>query len=262
MGIRRIGHGSEQAVALHCTLAHGGAWAPMVASLADRLTVLAPDLPGHGTAPDWEGGDFLAASLEVLDGVPEGPRHVIGHSFGAVVALEHALRAPERVRSLTLIEPVLFAAARSGAAKAAFEIEWQELSRRFAAGDREGAARFFTGSWGTGLAWESLPGPARARIASQIHIVPDQTAILQHDCAGILAPGRLEGLDLPVLLIEGRESPPVVADIVETLAARIAGARRVRIAEAGHMVPFSHPAEVAEAIRSSFLAESVATLPS
>ncbi|MDV7142480.1 alpha/beta fold hydrolase [Tropicimonas sp. TH_r6] len=258
--MRRIGHGPEQAVALHCTLAHGGAWAPMVASLADELTLLAPDLPGHGSAPDWQGGDFLAASLAVLDATPDGPRHVIGHSFGAVVALEHALRAPERVRSLTLIEPVLFAAARSPDARDAIDTEKQELTRHFDADDREGAARFFTGVWGTGLDWECLPRPARNRIAAQIHVVPDQTPALHEDCAGILAAGRLEALDLPVLLIEGRDSPPVVADIVGTLAERIAGARRVRIAEAGHMVPLSHPAEVAEVFRASFLRENPAKL--
>lgn len=41
------------------------------------------------------------------------PVDVIGHSFGATVALRLALERPELVRSLVLVEPVLFAAAKA-----------------------------------------------------------------------------------------------------------------------------------------------------
>jgi pimeloyl-ACP methyl ester carboxylesterase len=71
------------------------------------------DLPGHGQSADWDGhGDYGRRTAEVAATFYTEPLHLIGHSFGAVTALRLALAAPEGVRSLTLIEPVLFAAAR------------------------------------------------------------------------------------------------------------------------------------------------------
>ncbi|NDR59666.1 alpha/beta fold hydrolase [Aliiruegeria sabulilitoris] len=253
--MRSLGHGPESVVALHCTLAHGGAWAPMAANLANQVTVLAPDLPGHGDGPDWQsGGDFMAAALTTLAELPREPRHVLGHSFGAVVALEHALRAPERVLSLTLVEPVLFAAVASARGRMAVANEWRELERLFFAQDREAAAKLFTDTWGAGLPWEGLPRSARARLVGQIHILPDQTVTLHEDGAGILSPGRLEALTVPVTFVSGSNSPEVVGDIVETLAGRIPHARRVEIDGAGHMLPLTHPAEMADVLGQSIAA--------
>ncbi|SDK46972.1 alpha/beta fold hydrolase [Aliiruegeria lutimaris] len=256
--MRSLGHGPEPVVALHCTLAHGGVWAPMTANLSNQVTVLAPDLPGHGDRPDWEsGGDFMAASLETLAELPQEPCHVLGHSFGAVVALEYALRTPERVLSLTLVEPVLFAAAASAQGRMEAANEWRELERLSHAQDREAAAKYFTDTWGAGLPWECLPRPARARIVEQIHIVTDQTATLHHDGAGILSPGRLEALTVPVTIVSGSDSPDVVRDIAGALASRMPRARRVEIDGAGHMLPLNHPAEMADVLGQSIEAGRV-----
>ena len=79
----------------------------------------------------------------------------------------------------------------------------------------------------------------------------DQTATLHHDGAGILLPGRLEALTLPVTIVTGSDSPEVVGDIAETLARRLPHARRVEISGAGHMLPLTHPAELAEVLGRS-----------
>ena len=46
--------GSAPTLALHCALAHSGAWQALVQALRDRLSVVAPDLPGHGRSADWD----------------------------------------------------------------------------------------------------------------------------------------------------------------------------------------------------------------
>ena len=51
-------------------------------------------------------------------------------------------------------------------------------------------------------------------------------------------------VDVPVLLIEGSESPPIVAAIHEALAARLPRAERTMIGGAGHMAPLTHPKQV------------------
>lgn len=245
--VRRFGSGRE-VLALHCSLAHGGAWSAVAAHLPG-MTVVAPDLPGHGRSPDWDGRcDFhTLTTWECLELLPEAPVDLIGHSFGATVALRMALERPEAIRTLTLIEPVLFAAAR-----AAEDPAWQQnvealrpFAESMAAGDREAAAAAFQAVWGGGVPFADIPASQRDYIAARIHLIAVMDPMFQQDTAGLLAYGRLEALGLPVLLIEGAKSPPVIAAIQTELARRLPQVTRAVVPDAGHMSPLTHPAEVA-----------------
>jgi pimeloyl-ACP methyl ester carboxylesterase len=73
--------------------------------------VIAPDRPGHGRSPSpGRPDDAEADGLWVADLLGEGA-HLVGHSFGACVALAAAALRPAAVRSLTLIEPAMHALA-------------------------------------------------------------------------------------------------------------------------------------------------------
>ncbi|QYK43603.1 MAG: alpha/beta hydrolase [Paracoccaceae bacterium] len=254
VNLRRLGSGPRTALALHCSLAHGGAFRGLAADLPG-ITFLAPDLPGHGDSADWDGRDDLHAlstRIALALAHAHGSVDLIGHSFGATVALRAALEAPDLVRTLTLIEPVLFCAARAagGAEFAAHEAAHADFARHMAAGRREAAAEAFQAIWGAGLEWGDVPAPQRAYIAARIHLIPAQNTALYDDSGGLLDHGRLESLGLPVLLVEGAASPPVMAAIGRELARRLPQARRSVVPGAGHMVPITHPAEVAGLVGS------------
>lgn len=72
--------------------------------LTERWTLLAPDRPGHGRSPDAR-QDFATEAPIVAQQLLKEPVHVVGHSYGAIVAALAAARKPQMVRSLTLIEP-------------------------------------------------------------------------------------------------------------------------------------------------------------
>ena len=55
----------------------------------------------------------------------------------------------------------------------------------------------------------------------------------------------LEAIDAPVLLISGAESPPVIHAIAGALAGRLPDVGRANVPGAGHMLPITHPDEVA-----------------
>jgi pimeloyl-ACP methyl ester carboxylesterase len=254
---RLAGAGRRAALALHCSLAHGGAWGAVAERLGDAFRVILPDLPGHGRSGDWPaGGESLHdRSTRIARALAEplaepGPVDLWGHSFGATVALRLALESPSLVRTLALVEPVLFAAARGTAAFADFTAGNAAFADRLAAGDAEGAAAWFQGLWGNGLPFAALPPAQRAYIAARIHLIPAANAELIGDVAGLLRPGRLEALTIPVALVEGATSPPVIAAIGAALAARLPDARRHVIPAAGHMAPVTHPDAVAAAIRA------------
>lgn len=253
--VTTLGAGARDVLAVHCTMAQSGAWKGVARGLDDvaRLTVF--DVPGHGRSADWDGqGDFLQSVAEIGLGLLDRPMDLVGHSFGAVVALQIALSAPEQVRTLTLIEPVLMCAAIETEQLAVHDAEAMPLREFMEAGDPESAARHFNAMWsGDGAPeWSELPAPVRAGMIRAIPLVLACDTALYMDVLGITAPGRLEGLRCPVQLIRGGETHVVIGAINDALAARIPGAENKVIPDAGHMVPITHAAQTAKEIRAFF----------
>lgn len=262
-----FGHGPRRALAIHCSLAHGKSWAGLGAQLADSMTLVAFDLPGHGQSAPWRSdmGEVQGLSTAVaLDFATDLAAHdkadtpagvdLLGHSFGATVALRLAVEHPELVRSLVLIEPVLFAVAFAGdpAARDAYEALMSDYARAVGAGDPEAAARAFTAIWGDGRDWDSLPAAARAALARDIPMIDAAAPALMEDVAGVLAPGGLERVACPVLLLGGSTSPGITEAIAEGLATRLPRAERAMIVGAGHMAPITHPRQVASELQRFF----------
>ncbi|MBO6602010.1 MAG: alpha/beta hydrolase [Roseicyclus sp.] len=249
-GVRTWGQGPEPALLLHCSLAHSGAWDGVARALSDRMTMTAPDLIGHGRAPDWDRSqdlhDQTTAQVEGL--LPDAPCHMIGHSFGATIALRLAERHPACVRTLTLIEPVLFAAVAQDAQDAARATSADQGEEDLPGSDADlvAAARVFLKDWGGGTAYDDLPQAQQAYMSARMPLIAASHRALHHDSAGLLP--RLGQVTAPVLLMSGDASPPVVEDILDCLAAGIARSYRARIAGAGHMLPITHPGPVAAEI--------------
>lgn len=116
-------------VLVHGTFAtNEGNFAPLIAELADRFTVIAPNYAGSGatTAPDRVNIDDLADQvLAAADHAGAETFHLAGHSLGAVTAADLAARYPDRVNSLLLHAPW---AATDVRGRAQFEL-WNELLR-------------------------------------------------------------------------------------------------------------------------------------
>lgn len=255
--LRRMGTGPRPVLALHCSLAHGGAWGAMATLLGDAATLTAPDFPSHGASADLPPGADLhdlstAIAADLAARIGDGAAvDVLGHSFGGTVAIRLALERPDLVRSLTLFEPVLFSVARQ-TGSAAYD-EWLSGQGPFAGmiarGDRAGAAAWFHGLWGQGPTLDDMPEPLRRYIIDRIHLIPATNDVLFDDRRGLVVPGRLEALRLPVLLAQGATSPAIVAAVNGTLAARIPGARTLSVPGAGHMLPLTHAADLAGPVR-------------
>jgi pimeloyl-ACP methyl ester carboxylesterase len=73
-------------------------------ALADRWSLILPNRPGFGTSLPLGRGDFAAEAPLFAELLGDGA-HLVGHSYGAVIALYAAALRPEAVRSLTVSEP-------------------------------------------------------------------------------------------------------------------------------------------------------------
>ncbi len=99
-------------LAIHGLGGTKGSFLPTVAALADRFHVVAGDLPGFGDSDKpigapYDARFFADSMIALLDALGLGRAHLIGNSLGGRVALELALRQPDRAGRLVLLAPAL-----------------------------------------------------------------------------------------------------------------------------------------------------------
>ena len=107
LGWRRAG--APRVLALHGWLDNAASFAPL-APLMREVDLVALDLPGHGHSAHRHATaryhfiDYLFDIDAALDALGWPDCHLLGHSLGASIAAVYAAAAPERTRSLTLLD--------------------------------------------------------------------------------------------------------------------------------------------------------------
>lgn len=236
---------------LHCTMGNAGAWRGLIAHLGSDHHFTAFDMPGHGKSAQWkEQGDYHTIGTEIAKTFLDQPMDLIGHSYGGTIALRLALELPQMVRSLVLIEPVLInlAFVDNPDLKAIYAQDHQGFEEAWQRGDLETAAREFSRMWGDGRRWADVPARAQQTMIDKIGMIKAGEHNVIGDRYGFSQPGRLSGIDVPVLLLEGGASHSSAAAVNTALQQRLPQTQRAVIDGAGHMVPITHAAETAKAI--------------
>ena len=111
---------------VHGSVVNGDATWTAQRPLAQRFELVVPNRRGFPPGPDVESVDYEDEAVW-LDRFLEPGTHLVGHSYGGVIALLAAARRPELLRSLTVIEPPALAIARGNPAADAFAAGAEEL---------------------------------------------------------------------------------------------------------------------------------------
>jgi pimeloyl-ACP methyl ester carboxylesterase len=206
--------------------------------------VLAPDLLGYG-AERWPPGkpfhfrDDLAVLVDLLD----EPTHVVGHSYGGLLAVQLALERPAAVRSLAAFEPVTFGILDrpdDAAARAALE--------DLAIYDPDAPERWlesFVDWWQGAGAWRALPPPTRQAFTDVSWKLSQEVASLIADRTGR---ARYATITAPTLLLAGQRTHPTELHTIHQLSDVLPDATLHLFPDMGHMGPISHAARVNQAI--------------
>ena len=242
---------TSSVIALHCSLGSGRQWTKLATELGGRYQVITPDIAGYG---DVSGPATLPTTLaqEVELLAPRldearGPIHLIGHSYGGAVAFKIATCSPyaRRVRSLTLIEPVLPTLLRDVAADRRlhdrFERIMQEVCEDMFNGLAMEAIDKFTAFWNGSAPPAQLSDDARLRMIAHADKLPFEFTSLYAE-ANISAAAAT--LRVPTLLVSGGLSPYLTQRIVGRLVTIIGGAEIRHLPAAGHMLPVTHAATI------------------
>lgn len=225
---------------------HGDGWLPQTAELQARYTCVTIDNRGVGRSR-YSGPVCVEQMADdaraVLDAEGIDAAHVVGHSLGGLVALELALAARPRVRSLVLM--CTFANGRS-AAPLSLRMLW--LGLRTKIGTRRMRRRGFLRLVMPAAALTD-PDATAARLAPLFgHDLADAPPVARAQLRALRrysAAARLHELaGLGTLVLSGAHDPISPPEVSGALARGVPGARHVPFADASHGLPVQHPDRV------------------
>ena len=204
----------------------GDMWYPALDALSAEHRLIRFDNQGTGRSTLGPGPsieDMAADALAVLDAAGVDSAHVYGMSLGGVLALELALAAPDRVRSLVLGCTCVLTGDKPRAPLEVNDALRSATREQLVAGTLYGSA---------------CPPAARARNDEAIlrdHALPD-ALVAQQDALrayrGDLA--AVAGLTMPALVLHGDEDPVVPVEWGRELAATLPDSRLRVYSGAGH----------------------------
>jgi pimeloyl-ACP methyl ester carboxylesterase len=240
----------EPVVLVHGTTSSAQAsWLQVTPVLAERFTVIGPDLPGSGgtVAPldkPLELDDIAEQTLAAATDAGAERFHLAGWSLGAVVAAAVAARAPDRVRTLALVCGWVRTDARFR-----FTLD---LWRRLIETDPDLFARYAFADGLTAGSFEAfgVEGVESLLPTVSTELAPGSLAQIELD-GRIDLSDRLASITSPTLVIGGSEDRWTSIDESRRLAADIRGARLVEL-PCGHLIPTEQAAALNDLLIGHF----------
>lgn len=230
----------------------GAAWRPVIGAMNGRFRCITTSLPGYGgTAERRDARDpSIAHETDAVERVVReagAPVHLVGHSFGGLVALSVALRNRVPLASLAILEAPVMEILRECGEDEDYRVFREMTAAYFAAfeaGDRDAVAAMvdFYGGPGTYASW-----PARVRAYAA-----DTTAVNILDWASAygfpLRLASLAAMTVPTLVVCGGASHPAMQRANALLARSVPAARFAFIDGAAHFMISTHAEAVARRV--------------
>jgi len=206
------------------------AWAGQIDALSSEFTTIAVDLLGHGGSAlpdrDLSLADYTNAFAATLD----SPTVVVGHSMGAMIALDLAIRFPERVRGVAALNAIH---QRSAMARAAVVARAARLDGVGRADPTETLDRWFgsapSQARDAARTWLGEVNPAGYAMAYRVFADEDGAD-----------PQDLKMLTCPALYLTGSDEPNSTPAMSHRMADLTPMGRSIIIDGAAHMMPMTH----------------------
>ena len=229
-----------QVLLLHGVGLQADAWAPVIDGLKSTYHVIAPDMPGHGQSPRLDAPDDLTDYSLVLAANLTQPTVLVGHSMGAMIALDIALNHSKNVVAVGALNAIF---ERSDAAQSAVMARAGKMDGITAPDPTPTLARWF------GKAQSTEKDACRDWL---LHSDPEGYRDAYKIFASHNGPARdlLALLECPALFMTGSEEPNSTP-LMSHRMAEIAPQGHLQIVNgAAHMMPMTHPDEVVAALHA------------
>lgn len=224
-------------VVVHGSMDRSSGMLRVARQLDDVARVVRYDRRGYGRSAPHPGPFTMDGQVaDLLQVLADRPAVLVGHSYGGNVALALAARYPHLVRAVAVYESPLswepwWPGTTAGAAAVAATQDPADAAERF--------MRRMIGD----ARWEALPERTRETRRREGRAMVHELADLR-----LHRPWVATDLTMPLITGYGERGQPHHRHGMEYLAASVAGAQVVEIAEARHDAPMSHPAAFVEAM--------------
>jgi pimeloyl-ACP methyl ester carboxylesterase len=228
-------------------------------ALADRYQLIRYHKRGwvgsSHAPPPVSFADHAADAAALLEQLGVRRAHIAGHSTGASIGAQLALDHPEKVHTLTLLEPTLLSLPLGGAfLKAA-----RPVFDAYASGDHSGAFAMFVAA-ASGLDWEECRALLEERIPGVVtQSIKDADTFFGVELPALtewtFGPDQAAAIRTPVLSVIGADTQPLWVEIAEFLRSSLPHVEERTIDSAGHLLQIQRPDPVAQAM-AQFLTQN------
>lgn len=249
----RLGGSGVPLVLVHGSWAEMTGWGYFPSMMEHDFTVLSYDRRGHGTSAPTDGQgsvhEDVADLAALIRHLGLAPVHLLGNSYGGIVALRFAGDRPEMVRSVIVHEPPAFAMLPSGHPDMSdFDRTLSEVEHLIGSGQNEAAARIFMEIAVAGPGgWERMPRSLRASIAAHAPTFLDEQRDPDSRC---IDPTSLARSDLPLAASLGAGSPRQYATVIDAMIAAVPRMTRHVLPGVRHSPHISRPEPYADFVRA------------
>ena len=241
-------------VFLHGSYATTSTWKKMVEQLALHYHCILIELPGHGGTPDPD--DFSAPTIEtelslvkhIVTEITDQPIHLVGHSYGGVVALVLAMDGRLAVSEMTLFEPVAV-----WVLDKVYDLQYIECLRTFLIKYRRDVRQNIPhccgeviNFWGGEGVFEQLPDFIKDSMEPMVH-----NNIRHWDVCSAIgnSPPDLHNCLVPTRIVCGTRSNPIAHAIAEGLDRQMRRSKKYAIEDATHFLVTSHADECVRVVQ-------------
>ncbi|WP_339849638.1 alpha/beta hydrolase [uncultured Nisaea sp.] len=241
LALSRAGSGPT-IVLIHGVGLRSESWARQIPALAERCTVIAVDLPGHGDSASFVAqpalADYAGRIADVIDR-QAGPAVIAGHSLGALIALEIAIRHPDLCAGVAALNAIF---RRSKQASDAVRARADGLPLDKISDPEPTLERWFSIDRNPDAAnacrdWLLGADPAGYKAAYTVFAQSDGPA-----------DEALRTLSCPALFLTGSEEPNSTPAMSGAMAALVPDGECAVIDGAAHMMPMTHSGAVNRAL--------------
>jgi pimeloyl-ACP methyl ester carboxylesterase len=230
----------------------GAGWRAVIDKIGDGYRLVTTSLLGYGATAERRPSHnpTINEQVEVLDAIldrVDAPAHVVGHSYGGLATVAHAILGRRKPASLVLVEANPLDILRAAGDQAHYDLFGAMTKVYFAEFEagRPDAARHVIDFYAGSGAFDALPQKVRdyvvATTASNILDWASGTAFRP-------APADYSAIAVPTLVVRGGDGHPAMQRIAELLAARIPRATLKTIEGGRHFLPATHAAALAHLI--------------
>ena len=227
---------------LHGVGLRAEAWLPQIDALAKNYHVVAPDIPGHGESELTKEITTLSDYTDLIAMALDRSAIVAGHSMGAMIALDLAVRYPDRVSGVAALNAIF---RRCSAAAAAVSARVAQLDGKTQPDPTATLQRWFgdviSAERHACQVWLSDVNPAGYRAA--------YTVFAEHDGP---TDDALKSLGCPSLFMTGSDEPNSTPEMSWAMGKMVDEGTVSIIPDAAHMMPMTHAAQTITELQKFF----------